>query len=267
MLIGDLIDELLDDRCARLCQIKDNQVFARSSGGKPLPWEQYPMDMCYWRAIARLCRFLFSDIGVGVYHTEEFSVVDDSGVLMREDIGAIDQGPTEPTPLSDEAYTKFKEACAQHNIEASAVLKRAFPDGLPDLLTDDHLPLMRDTFKAMIAEHAAAHQDIETKTAAPDNDPQWVSAETGEAPAPRDDGSMRPATRKQIAAIKIEYTRLEMPDRKEQLATTKDIIGHAVTSHTKLTTDEASRLIDALKNVETPAPPAEDDIIDAEIVE
>jgi hypothetical protein len=38
---------------AGLVKEKDGELIARSSGGQPLPWEQYRSDMLMWRAVAR----------------------------------------------------------------------------------------------------------------------------------------------------------------------------------------------------------------------
>jgi hypothetical protein len=44
----------LDDALAAgLVSKKDGKLFARSSSGNPLPWEQYRRDMLQWRAVAR----------------------------------------------------------------------------------------------------------------------------------------------------------------------------------------------------------------------
>src|SRR5262252_5325030 len=58
----------------RLLRIKDGEPFARSSSGKPLPWELYPVDMCQWRAVGRALRARYSDITLGIYTTEELGV-------------------------------------------------------------------------------------------------------------------------------------------------------------------------------------------------
>lgn len=59
---------------AGLCTLDSNgQPFSRSSTGKPLPWEQYPEDMCWARALSKLGRRLFTDVFLGVaYVPEEF---------------------------------------------------------------------------------------------------------------------------------------------------------------------------------------------------
>lgn len=57
---------------AGLCTVDDNGVTqARTSRGKPLPWETYPASMCWARAVSQLCRMLFPDVLMSVSYTPE----------------------------------------------------------------------------------------------------------------------------------------------------------------------------------------------------
>jgi hypothetical protein len=65
---------------------KNGMPYARSSKGLPLPWEQYPIDMCQWRCVAIIARGLFSDIALGLsYLPEELGqIVDAEGDVVIE---------------------------------------------------------------------------------------------------------------------------------------------------------------------------------------
>jgi len=254
----------LDDALrANLCRLKDGKPFARSQSGKPLPWEQYPSTMCWWRAVGLLCRVLFSDVTMGAHSAEELgaSISEEGDVI---DVGEVEHASEGPQELSDEAIAKFRRRCEEREVDSDAVLHRAFADGVPAPLLDEHLPAMRDAFKEMVAEGEGDIVDGEVVEDAEDAEDAeasgWVSAETGEAPAPADDGSMRPATKHQVGKIKGEYKRLKVEDRDEQLATTVALIGHDITSHNKLTWQEASATISTLTGYETPPEQTEMDL-------
>jgi hypothetical protein len=214
---------------AGLVKLKDGQPFARSSSGKPMPWEQYPVTMCQWRAIAILGKGLFSDVTLGVYSAEELGaeltvdgeVVEDSEVHVGEAVIA-----DEPQPLSSTALERFADACVAEGLDPDDVLAESGVlnnDGEP--LTDADLPAMRDAFHRMIEQKASVPIEV------------------------------RPATRGQVGKIKSEYERLNVVDRKEQLAATAKIIGRELGSHNELTHDEAVIVRDALE--QTPDPPPE----------
>jgi hypothetical protein len=219
-----------DAVAAGLCALRDGKPFARSRNGQPLPWETYPSIMCYWRAVGLLCRVLFSDLTAGVHSAEEMgaAISEDGDVI---DVGEIEMAvtPAEPMPLSDEALAKFREACEQIGAGTAEVLAHAFPDGVPDVLTDEHLPAMRDAYRHLTEEIA-----LEGAT----TDEQVV----GESEQPE----ARPATRTQVGKIKGEYARLGVEDRDAQLRSTTDVVGRGIGSHNDLTTDEAAALIDYL---------------------
>jgi len=201
-----------------LVRLKDGKPFARSSSGRKLPWELYPVDMCQWRAVGRALRARYPDITLGIYTTEELGVsLSDSGEVA--DVGPVDYGPADAAPLSESVMDKFGEACATEGLTTAGVLARAFPGGIPEPLTDAHLPVMRDAFRAMVEEGAIAEGEVV--------DPETV----------------RPATHGQVGLIKGNYERMAY-DRDMQLATTADVIGRRVESHNDLTTDEATKVID-----------------------
>lgn len=82
---------------ARLCRLgNDGMPYARSDSGKVMPWEQYPQAMCWWRAIAQLARFLFSDVTLGISYTPEElgAVVNEAGeVIDVDDLPALPAAP------------------------------------------------------------------------------------------------------------------------------------------------------------------------------
>lgn len=74
---------------ASLCSIgEDGMPRARSKNGEKLPWEQYPLDMCQWRAVSAVARALFGDVVLGAGYTPE-----ELGALVEQDgsvVGASD---------------------------------------------------------------------------------------------------------------------------------------------------------------------------------
>jgi hypothetical protein len=259
---GDTMDATFtigDAVRARLCTVKDGHPYARSSRGNPLPWEQYPVDMCLWRAVGRLSRRLFSDVGVGVYSASETTdLVDADGVEI--DVGSIDHAPAAPAapqPLSTEALEGFANACANPKagppVDPVDVLNRAFPDGVPDVLTDEHLPLMRDTFLDMVNE---AGQD--------DKPPEPESEPPPPEPEPEPEPDDRPATRGMVGKIKAHYARLGIDDRDAQLAQSIEVIGRDITSHNHVTRTEAAVLLDGLARRK---PDPDTEVAEGEIVQ
>lgn len=92
-----------DAEAAGLCTINsDGKPIARKAAGngrpeKKLPWELYPGDMCWARAVSKLGRKLFSDVLLGAAYTpEEFGAfVDAEGEPVE--LGQVD-GPAWAQP-------------------------------------------------------------------------------------------------------------------------------------------------------------------------
>jgi hypothetical protein len=206
-------------------------------------WKNYPQAMCYWRAVGMLCRFLFSDVTLGLMSVEELgAAIDTDGEVV--DVGEVQHERVAHAPLSESVMDQFGTACATEGLTTAEVLARAFPDGPPDPLTDAHLPALRDMFKRMVAERATEAEsnrrdEIEEGVVVPDDS------------VPSDPESVRPATRAQVGKIKGEYERLGQPDRTKQLAFTADVVGREVVTHNQLTTDEAHVLIEKLTSLES----------------
>jgi hypothetical protein len=209
-------------------------------------WRNYPTAMCYWRAVGMLCRFLFSDVTLGLMSVEELgAAIDTDGEVV--DLGEVEHERVVPAPLSESVMDQFGTACATEGLTTAEVLARAFPDGAPDPLTDAHLPALRDMFKRMVVERSTepppepvhAHDEIEEGVVVPDDS------------VPPDPESVRPASKAQVGKIKGEYERLGQPDRTKQLAFTADVVGREVATHNLLTTDEAHVLIEKLTSLES----------------
>jgi len=253
---------------ARLCRITDDgKIRARSKQDNPLPWEQYPLDMCQWRAVGRLVRRLFSDIGVGIYTATEFTeLVDDDGVEIIN-AGPVEHAPAPDavaSPLSDAAIASFRDACANPKagdpVDPDDVLAKAFPDGVPDQLTDHHLPAMQAAFLALVNEGLEAAAKGDTPPA-----PTEQPTPPPESAVPADDD--RPATRGQVGKIKAQYARFGIDERDDQMPLTGEFIGREVTSHNKLTRTEALRVHDWLSHAKTIDDLGDALVVDAEIVE
>jgi len=85
---------------------KNGMPYARSSKGQPLPWEQYPIDMCQWRCVAIIARGLFSDIALGLsYLPEELGqIVDAEGDIVIE---------SAPMPVGERRIVAEDQAIAE----------------------------------------------------------------------------------------------------------------------------------------------------------
>lgn len=228
----------------QLVRIKDGKPFARSSSGKPLPWELYPVDMCQWRAVGRALRARYPDITLGIYTSEELGVsLAEDGEEVTTD-GPIDHGPVAPAPLSESVMEQFGKACETEGFTTAEVLGHAFPQGVPDPLTDVHLPHLRDAFKAMVIERAEGADIVEGEVVDDLNDHDETAGGTTGA-----DESVRPASRGQIGLIKGNYERM-VYDRDMQLETTSAVVGREITTHNELTVDEASKVLDYQNSLE-----------------
>ena len=206
-------------------------------------WRNYPQMMCWWRAIGILCRVHFSDVTLGLMSVEELGAdIDENGEVI--DVGPIDHGSRDPAPLSQSVMEQFGKACDTEGLTTAEVLGAAFPDGVPDPLTDAHLPHMRDVFKRLVAERAGEITEAEIVEEAGEFRRDEIAGGTTGA-----DESVRPATRGQIGLIKAAYERM-LYDRDVQLATTSAVIGRDITTHNELTTDEAARVLDYQNQLE-----------------
>jgi hypothetical protein len=236
--------------------------------------------MCYWRAVGLLCRALFSDVTLGLYTVEELGVdIDADGEVV--DAGELAHTPVGPQPLTEDAWQRFVSTCEQHEVAPDVVLVRAFgsADAVPEVLTDAHLPAMRDAFKAIVAESASAGESTgdAAPSAPPADDDGIIDADVVEPeqepdgpveppapaapPRPTPTAGTRPATRGQVGQIKAQWSRLGIP-RDEQIAESATLVGRPIASHNDLTFDEAAALLDALKRRPDPSSPAEP--VDAE---
>lgn len=182
-------------------------------------------------------------LGSAITYLRRYSLLAALGLATEDDDGQaasstsssprrrkeVSESPT-PAPLSESMMEQFGTACATEGLDTATVLGRAYPKGIPDPLTERHLPRLRDTFKAMVAERGGQ----------PD-----AAAGAGEGA----DDSVRPASHGQVGLIKAGYERMGY-DRDAQLATSSSVIGRDITTHNELTTDEAGKLIDYLDSLE-----------------
>lgn len=203
-------------------------------------WRNYPQSMCYWRAVGMLCRFLFSDVTLGLMSAEEMGAdISESGDVI--DAPSYEQ---EPVALGAEAMAKFVEACEVEGLDPNEVMERAFPNReLDDPVLDTELPHLRDVFRVMAAEIAdlAKHEGTEPE-------PNFVNDEIGGGTTGAGD-EPRPASRGQVGLIKAAYERMNM-DRDDQLTTTSAVIARDIKSHNELSADEASKVLDYLDGQE-----------------
>lgn len=200
-------------------------------------WAQWPANMCMWRATGMLCRMLFGDITAGVYTAEEL------GASVNEDGEVVDiYEPVEPEPLSDEQWEKVRAGCDKYNLDFDEMIRRAFPDGLPDPVTHEHLPVMKEAHRAMVVEQ----KEAEAADAEVIHDAEVVDPPD---PHPVDEpGEDRPkASRSQVGAVKGQYERLGFKDdRGTQLWLTGQYLERPIDSHNDLNRQEASAVVDWL---------------------
>jgi hypothetical protein len=93
---------------AGLVKVVDNRLNARSSqGNRPLPWEQYPEDLLWARAVSRLGRRNFSDVLLGLsYVPEELGAID----VNSYDVPATPPlAPLGPDPQTIEMQPAMRE--------------------------------------------------------------------------------------------------------------------------------------------------------------
>lgn len=76
-----------------------------SKKGEPLPWQQYPEDMCYWRALGRIARKHGADVlmGIGYFPEELEREVDRTGSRVQVDIEAEEALITRILAVDDKA--------------------------------------------------------------------------------------------------------------------------------------------------------------------
>lgn len=168
-------------------------------------------------------------LGSAITYLRRYSLLAALGIATEDDDGkAASSSPRQgrgvasgPAPLSESVMEQFGKACVTEGLTTAEVLARAFPAGLPDPLTDEHLPHLRDTFRLMVTEQ--------------------TTATSGD--------DVRPATRNQVGLVKANYERMAY-DRDDQLATTASVIGRVIDSHNELTLDEAGKVLDYQNSLE-----------------
>lgn len=71
---------------AGLVAWKDGKPYARSSQGKPLPWELHTKAMLLARAVSECCRFIAPEIALGFYSPDEVEEIADRECVEAERI-------------------------------------------------------------------------------------------------------------------------------------------------------------------------------------
>jgi hypothetical protein len=86
---------------AGLVKVENGKLRARSRDGKALPWENYPEDLLWARAVSRLGRRNFSDVLLGLsYVPEELGFIDVQSTPVT--VPPVDEDPEmQPSRLSD----------------------------------------------------------------------------------------------------------------------------------------------------------------------
>lgn len=97
---------LEDAEQAGLVGIRDGKPYARSQGGKRLPWEVYTADMLWARAVSRLCRRSFPDCLSGVSYTP-----DELGYIDAR-MGSEEPAPDEPSVTLNEKRSEIARRIA-----------------------------------------------------------------------------------------------------------------------------------------------------------
>ena len=105
-LMGTESFSIWDAATAGLCTIagegNDARAVCRSSGGKPMPWEQYTRNMLYWRTIGNLFRFYVPHLKLpNVYTTEELEA-------LQADSPHLTAGTGSMTTDLDDAMADFE---------------------------------------------------------------------------------------------------------------------------------------------------------------
>lgn len=117
---------------AGLARRGDNGMpYARSQKGQRLPWEQYPVDMCQWRAVSIVARGLFSDIALGLSYTPEElgAIVDVEGEVVVESAAMPDPPAPEPERPAEPAKPRPQDLTPeQHRENARAHARRPQPE-------------------------------------------------------------------------------------------------------------------------------------------
>jgi hypothetical protein len=241
---------IADAEQAGLLQLRDGRPFARSSNGRPLPWETYTRAMLLARATAELCRALFADVISGLSYTVEelqsiSAPVEAAAPVDWHGLGWTDQ--TEHDHERDRIRT------------ALAALAGAVRDELLAKWSEMGLawPLSRDQL-AEWEQVAAAIINQETAGEPTDVEPDGEEALEADAPSadeppayPRTGPNMRvPAAL--LGAVREAAARVELsdPETCEYLAT---MFGRPVAQLEDLTVAQARAAIETLGAIEAPA--------------
>lgn len=158
---------------------------ARSKDGNPLPWQQYPADLCYARAISRLGRRLFPDCLGGISYTAE-----ELGDTGDYDAGAS-FGASAPVPSSrPEANQTIDEQRAALGVRIAEL-----PEGLQATLRDEwkrrNLPVLKSaTVGALRTIRTLVEQAEKEAEPKPDDTTDTASVDVGDDGQPIDEAEV-----------------------------------------------------------------------------
>lgn len=83
-------------------QLKDGKPWARSTQGKPLPWETSTKDMLLARALSKCCRFICPEVALGFYAQDEIAeAVDLDPVQVPSERVDAEAAPQEEAPSQE----------------------------------------------------------------------------------------------------------------------------------------------------------------------
>jgi hypothetical protein len=200
-------------------------------------WQQYPDAMLKARAITEVARDACPEALFGVAYTPEELGADDPETNGVETISA---------PPQESASVRFRQACADANLDADEIMATA---GVTEI-NDTTLPQLRDAFKT--AKEQATQPDLELEAVKDHRpEPEIVEAEIVEDTPPI------PRTRPKKAAPKEEIsninaaqrghlmalaTRLEW-NRDDRLSYANEIFGTNIESWNELTSEQGQELI------------------------
>lgn len=101
---------------AGLVALRDGKPHARDDKDRPLPWEQYTVNMLRWRAVANAGRLRFPDVLLGLSY-------------LPEELGAVVDAEGRPVLDGELADTGPRAAASQASREAADLVARALTLG------------------------------------------------------------------------------------------------------------------------------------------
>lgn len=212
---------------------------ARAAGvaGKQV-WKSYPRQMLQARCTAELCRLVFPDVIHGFRAVEEF---DESQADAPEEPKA----PTSTVSRAQRGRPAKKAAPALPAAERP--VERPADDAAPPLPGEPGYEDLTSTGDETSGDRGEAGDESKGEGEAPgDSSPNPTDEPVDETPRPP-----RKASRAQQRGIFAQLGVIGIDDvREERLHITSKIVGREIVSFDRLTTDDASKVIDTLARLE-----------------